>query len=177
MATERQKEGPSPREGTGNAASLSLIEHIKRLVESEYLEPKEYLTFDELLFKLRRWWCKHYNRPYKDPLLDSYTFEELFYEYWDVTYTPPKPGEDGAQKEIPQEEFDWAAEEEAKDLLALESKQEEPSKPEDDSILEESEFMPDDDWADKYLTNDNQLSNPSPQEVDEGGDISADFEV
>lgn len=176
MATERQKEGSSPREGTGNAASLSLIEHIKRLVESEYLEPKEYLTFDELLFKLRRWWCKHYNRPYKDPLLDSYTFEELFYEYWDVTYTPPRPDEAKDPQEIPQEEYDWAAEEEAKELLELERQQQVVPEPENDSIVEETDVPSDDEWAAKHLAN-NKLNNPSPEEVNDGGDISASFEA
>lgn len=30
---------------------------------------------------LQRWWCKKYNRPRKDPLLDEYTPEELMIEY------------------------------------------------------------------------------------------------
>lgn len=29
------------------------------------------------------WWSRTYNRPLKDPLLQSYTFEELIYEYYD----------------------------------------------------------------------------------------------
>lgn len=29
------------------------------------------------------WWSRTYNRPLKDPLLLSYTFEELLYEYYD----------------------------------------------------------------------------------------------
>lgn len=32
---------------------------------------------------LRSWWSKTYNRPLKDPLLDSYTLYELLYEYKD----------------------------------------------------------------------------------------------
>ena len=32
---------------------------------------------------LRSWWSKTYNRPLKDPLLDSYTIYELVYEYKD----------------------------------------------------------------------------------------------
>jgi len=27
------------------------------------------------------WWSQHYNRPLKDPILQTYTFEELMYEY------------------------------------------------------------------------------------------------
>lgn len=30
---------------------------------------------------LARWWCKKYNRPRKDPLLQEYTPEELIIEY------------------------------------------------------------------------------------------------
>jgi len=29
------------------------------------------------------WWSRTYNRPLKDPILLSYTFEELLYEYYD----------------------------------------------------------------------------------------------
>ena len=32
---------------------------------------------------LRSWWSKTYNRPLKDPLLESYTLHELLYEYHD----------------------------------------------------------------------------------------------
>jgi len=32
---------------------------------------------------LRSWWSKTYNRPLKDPLLDTYTLFELLYEYKD----------------------------------------------------------------------------------------------
>jgi hypothetical protein len=27
------------------------------------------------------WWCSHYNRPLKDPILKEYTLEDLMYEY------------------------------------------------------------------------------------------------
>jgi hypothetical protein len=32
---------------------------------------------------LKSWWSKTYNRPLKDPLLDSYSIHELLYEYRD----------------------------------------------------------------------------------------------
>lgn len=32
---------------------------------------------------LRSWWSKTYNRPLKDPMLDTYTVYELLYEYKD----------------------------------------------------------------------------------------------
>ena len=33
---------------------------------------------------LIQWWCRHYNRPYKDPLIQTYTFDELIFEFFDV---------------------------------------------------------------------------------------------
>ena len=32
---------------------------------------------------LQSWWSRTYNRPLKDPLLASYTLEELLYEFYD----------------------------------------------------------------------------------------------
>lgn len=36
-----------------------------------------------LLLFLQSWWSRLYNRPLKDPLLQSYTLEELLYEFYD----------------------------------------------------------------------------------------------
>lgn len=30
------------------------------------------------------WWCEHWNRPMKDPVLQTYTFEELMYEFHSI---------------------------------------------------------------------------------------------
>ena len=32
---------------------------------------------------LQSWWSRTYNRPLKDPLLETYTLEELLYEFYD----------------------------------------------------------------------------------------------
>lgn len=40
-------------------------------------------TEDQLLLFLQSWWSRTYNRPLKDPLLQSYTLEELLYEFYD----------------------------------------------------------------------------------------------
>ena len=34
------------------------------------------------LIQLMAWWCRKYNRPFKDPLLQTYTIDELSYEYF-----------------------------------------------------------------------------------------------
>lgn len=36
-----------------------------------------------MLLFLQSWWSRTYNRPLKDPLLLSYTTEELIYEFYD----------------------------------------------------------------------------------------------
>jgi hypothetical protein len=40
-------------------------------------------TEEQLLLFLQSWWSRTYNRPLKDPLLLSYTLEELLYEFYD----------------------------------------------------------------------------------------------
>lgn len=42
---------------------------------------------DDLWFYLARWWCKYYNRPFRDELLLSYSIEELLYEFFAVYYS------------------------------------------------------------------------------------------
>ena len=44
---------------------------------------QSYNNLDSLELYLRSWWSKTYNRPLKDPVLESYTVYELIYEYFD----------------------------------------------------------------------------------------------
>lgn len=79
---------------------------------------------------LRSWWSKYYSRPLKDPMLDEYTTEELYYEYADKIEREKAADihaeeerdriEDDKQKEV----LDWAEQEEAKELMELKKKQE-----------------------------------------------------
>jgi hypothetical protein len=41
-------------------------------------------TLETLEKFLIQWWCRHYKRPYKDPLIQTYTLEELIFEFFDV---------------------------------------------------------------------------------------------
>ena len=165
MASEYQKTNSS--NNTGDIASLELLDNIKKLVKIE--REKTRLNYDEFFFSLKRWWCSYYKRPYKDSLLESYTLEELYYEYCDVNYLDEKTTEKTAPTEIPQEEWDWAEEEEAKEIRERAEKQNIITT-ENDTIVNES--LSNDDWADKYATK----INPSAIEADDGGDISANFE-
>lgn len=74
---------------------------------------------------LKSWWSNLYNRPLKDPLLESYTLEELLYEFYDKMERQKADSErvikeadkmeDVKEKEV----LDWAEEEERKELAEL----------------------------------------------------------
>jgi hypothetical protein len=78
-----------------------------------------------LLHKLQSWWSNYYERPLKDPLLESYTLEELLYEYHDKVERR-KAEEQSSDKEADRIEeeriktsLDWAEEEERKELETI----------------------------------------------------------
>ena len=80
---------------------------------------------ESLLSYLKRWWCIHYNRPYKDPLLLEYTFEELLLEYFEVLYF--KNDEEKRQARIEEyvensaeEDEEWLKEEMGDDYMSPE---------------------------------------------------------
>lgn len=67
------------------------------------------------------WWSNHYNRPLRDPLLLSYTLEELAYEYFNASERKKADGEriekenDKIEEAKTQEAEDWADAMEAED--------------------------------------------------------------
>jgi hypothetical protein len=70
---------------------------------------------------LRSWWSKAYNRPLKDPLLESYTVYELLYEYRNKVERV-KAAELNIEQEADkiedaavEETLDWVEEEERKE--------------------------------------------------------------
>lgn len=71
---------------------------------------------------LKSWWCTTYNRPLKDPVLESYTLEELLYEFYDRMERRKAADERLAQEDVKIEEakekevLDWAEAEEKKEL-------------------------------------------------------------
>lgn len=79
---------------------------------------------------LHNWWCKTYSRPYKDPLLQSYTLEELLYEFFDrierekAAETRVDEDADRIEDKRVQENLDWAEQEERRELEALRKQQE-----------------------------------------------------
>lgn len=81
----------------------------------------------QLLF-LKSWWSRTYSRPLKDPLLQEYTLEELYYEYRDYVEREAASQEraEDAADNIEQKKLDevdaWAREEEERELKELEQK-------------------------------------------------------
>ena len=91
---------------------------------------------------LMNWWCNHYNRPLKDPLLQQYTTEELAYEYYlineyDVVREEKAKAEDDRIEEARlQEAEDWA------DMMEAEEEAERKAAEERKKAKEEPEFDP-----------------------------------
>lgn len=73
----RSKEEDSKDSGS----DLSVVDAIKKI--AAYNARAELHTEEQLLLFLQSWWSRTYNRPLKDPLLLSYTLEELIYEFYD----------------------------------------------------------------------------------------------
>ena len=121
MANEGQRiSEPNSSEG------LELADSIKKIAAHN---ARASLADDkQLMLFLRSWWSKLYNRPLKDPLLQSYTLEELLYEFYDKVERNLADEERASNAEIREEEVkdkgfdDWAAEEERKEAEATAKK-------------------------------------------------------
>lgn len=160
-------------EATGNQVTIGdavreLAAHNARAgLDDEY----------QLLLFLQSWWSRTYNRPLKDPILLSYTLEELLYEFYDrierqKAYEEQIDQEnDTIEKEKEQAANDWADEEERKELELLKNKQDK-----EDSGDEQEEYDPTRDpdnikWMEEQIEKSKQIYGESF-----GEDISMDFE-
>lgn len=68
-------------EGSTSGSELTVIDAIKKIASEN--ARAELDTEEQLLLFLKSWWSRTYNRPLKDPVLLSYTLEELLYEFYD----------------------------------------------------------------------------------------------
>lgn len=114
------------------------------------------------------WWAHRYNKPMKDPILLSYTIEELSYEYFDHIERKRAEDEriqkdtDKIESEKAQAAEAWADEmERLEELEEVETSQSQPLPGEDPSSIE---------WMNKILEE-------SKEEFGEsfGEDLSIDF--
>lgn len=120
MAQEAKREG---REATDRPESV--IDRIRAIAahnaRAELNSPHQLLLF------LKSWWSTTYNRPLKDPLLETYTLEELLYEFFDKIERKRASVEKAKSEAVKMEQekeraaLDWAEEEERKELAELEA--------------------------------------------------------
>ncbi len=69
------------KEKDSETRAISTIDAVKEIATRN--ARAELDTEEQLLLFLQSWWSRTYNRPLKDPLLESYTLEELLYEFYD----------------------------------------------------------------------------------------------
>ena len=131
MANQAQREGQEA--SAGDSSELTLVDCIKAI--AAYNARADLTTEHQMTLFLKSWWSTTYNRPLKDPLLESYTLEELLYEFYDkmerqkaseerVTENADKM-EEAKEKEV----LDWAEQEEKKELEEMRKMAEKPADP------------------------------------------------
>jgi hypothetical protein len=82
-----------------------------------------------MLLFLQSWWSRIYNRPLKDPILQTYTLEELLYEYFNHIEREEyaKEIQEEAEETKDQTKYDdaakWAEEEEKREQEQEQEKQ------------------------------------------------------
>lgn len=96
--------------------------------------------------QLSFWWCKKYNRPFRDPLLQSYTLEDLIYEYYMVTEAEEYKRELEEQEADKIEEAKIKADEDWAD--AMEAEEEEVEEPTQPNPLEDPKNK---EWVEKEI--------------------------
>lgn len=96
------------------SSKIWLVE-IEKIAKAHHLEDP-LSSFEAMTRFLEFWWCQKFNRPFKDPLLKSYTRNELLYEF--LRYHFIKPEHDplmeeerkeklSKEKEVKDADLDW----------------------------------------------------------------------
>ena len=123
MAGEAKREGQEDSGNRSDNSEPTVIDHIKAIAAYNARAP---LTSElQLTLFLKSWWSTTYNRPLKDPVLASYSLEELLYEFYDKIERQKAAQERLAQEDVKIEEakekevLDWAEEEEKKELAEM----------------------------------------------------------
>ena len=106
-----------------SAGGSSVIDCVKSLAAKNARAPLD--SEEQMLLFLQSWWSRTYNRPLKDPLLLSYSLEELLYEFYDKIERVKAEQERFDKEDVKIEEkkekevLDWAEEEERRELEAM----------------------------------------------------------
>lgn len=105
-----------------SGSDLSIVDAIKKI--ASFNARAELHTEEQLLLFLQSWWSRTYNRPLKDPLLATYTLEELLYEFYDRIERSKAEDERLEQEDVKIEEEkdkkneDWAERMEREEMEA-----------------------------------------------------------
>jgi hypothetical protein len=123
MADKAEGKG-AEASGTAGSAELTVVDAIKAI--ASYNARADLNNEHQMELFLRSWWSSTYNRPLKDPLLLSYTLEELLYEFYDKLERQ-KAAQEKVTKEADKIEedkdkavLDWAEAEEKRELEEME---------------------------------------------------------
>ena len=157
------------REDSGS--ELSIVDAIKKL--AAYNARAELHNEEQLLLFLQSWWSRTYNRPLKDPLLQTYTLEELLYEFYDRIERAKADEERLEQEDVKIEEEkdkrneDWAERMEREEMEAeMRKSGAESSKPAEDPTKDPANVA----WMEKQIQEAKQIYGE-----DFGEDIEDDF--
>ena len=146
-------------------SDFSLIDSIRKIAADNARAPLD--SEESILLFLKSWWSRTYNRPLKDPVLLSYTIEELIYEFFDRLERAKAEEErineekDKIEEDREKETLDWAEEEEKKELVALNKTKASAHAPSKEDI----------EWMEAYMEKAKEEHGE-----DFGEDISIDFE-
>jgi hypothetical protein len=104
--------------------NFSLLEKIQAIAAYNARAPLN--NEKQVILFLKSWWSRTYNRPLKDPLLDTYTVEELMYEFYDNIERTKAANEaserdnDRIEEDKDKAAMDWAEMEEKRELDNME---------------------------------------------------------
>ena len=177
MAGTTEKSSSNEQPGS-RISELTVIEAIQKIASDNAFARID--NERHLILFLKSWWSKTYNRPLKDPLLETYTVEELLYEFYDRYFrelaaeNQVNEVTDTIEAKRVQENLDWAEQEEKRELEAMRAQQttapkpaEEPASPLDDPANKA--------WMEKVMQQELELAKQALGS-DFGDDINEDFE-
>jgi len=150
---EKRVDGES-EEGERDDESTGLIDRIRDLAAANARAPLA--SEESVRLYLMSWWSRTYNRPLKDPVLLSYSVEELLYEFYDKIERAKAATEAAEQETDKIEEkkekaaLDWAEEEEKRELEAL-SRGETPQTPPSPPSIKPSELEENKKWMEEQI--------------------------
>lgn len=120
------------------------------------------------------WWCEHWNRPMKDPVLQTYTFEELMYEFYSIRERKKAIVEraeeenDKIEEEKTKEAEEWANQMEAMEAMeAIENDASDPLKNPDNIKWMEEQMALDKEEFGEDFGEDLSLSFDSPPNIED----------